>query len=255
MKQAIRITVLLLVSLYGATVSAAGYDATVIFGRRVELGLPVSGIVKTVNVMTGQSVTAGQTLMALDDTPFVALVAQAEAGLVRGSADQTVAARDYQQARQLYERTLLSNVELENAKLNAERADAALSQAQARLTQARYELEHSRITAPFDGWVLDARTRAGESITNTLENRPVLVLAEQGEYVARLQVPLSQTLLMGQQAKVIVAGRQFEGRIATTGLEPVHRAGSGSPQYEIGVAFKTGKLLLRAGQPARVEFP
>lgn len=254
MKTASHITVLLLASLSGATVSAAGYDATVVFGRRVELGLPVSGMVKTVNVMTGQSVAAGQTLMALDDIPFVALVAQAEAGLVRGRADQTVAARDYQQARQLYERGLLSNVELENAKLNAERAEAAFSQAQARLTQAKYELEHSRITAPFDGWVLDVRTQAGESITNTLENRPVLVLAEQGEYVARLQVPASAKLVMGQQAKVVAAGQQFEGRIATTGLEPAHSTSSG-PQYEIGVAFKTGKLLLRGGQPVRVEFP
>lgn len=115
MKSASHITVLLLASLSGATVSAAGYDASVVFGRRVELGLPVSGMVKTVNVMTGQSVAAGQTLMALDDILFVALVAEAEAGLVRSRADQTVAARDYQQAHQLYERALLSNVELENA--------------------------------------------------------------------------------------------------------------------------------------------
>lgn len=254
MKKTSRVTVLLLAGLSGMTASAAGYDATVMFGRRVELGLPVSGMVKTVNVMTGQNVATGQTLMALDDIPFVARVAQAEAGLARSRADQTVAVRDYQQARQLYERALLSNVELENAKLNAERAEAEFSQAQARLTQAKYELEHSRITAPFDGWVLDVRTRAGESITNTLENRPVLVLAEQAEYVARLQVPASAKLVMGQQAKVFAAGQQFEGRIATTGLEPAHTT-SGGPQYEIGVAFNTGKLLLRGGQPARVEFP
>lgn len=150
---------------------------------------------------------------------------------------------------------MLSNVELENAKLNTDRADAACRQAQALLTHASYELEHSKIAAPFDGWVLDVRARAGESVNSATEIRPLLVIAEAGEYIARLHMPakLSALLEIGRRAHVMVAGQQFEGWIVTTALEPVSRE-SNDPRYEIGIAFKTGELLLRSGQSARVEF-
>lgn len=86
MKLTMRTIVFLLAALSAEAISAASYEATVMFGRRVELGLPVSGVVKTANVMTGQNVAAGQILIALDDTLFVAAVKQAEAGLARCSA-------------------------------------------------------------------------------------------------------------------------------------------------------------------------
>lgn len=86
MKLAMHASIVLLAALSGEAVTAASYEASVTFGRRVELGLPVSGVVKTANVMTGQNVAAGQILIALDDTLFVAAVKQAEAGLARCSA-------------------------------------------------------------------------------------------------------------------------------------------------------------------------
>ncbi len=255
MKPALRIILALLVTISGEAALGAGYEATVMFGRRVELGLPVSGVVKTANVMTGQKVAAGQVLLTLDDTLFLAAVAQAEAGLAHCNADQAVAARDYAQAQQLYERSVLSNVELENAKLNADRAAAICRQAQAHFTRANYELEHSKITAPFDSWVLEVRARTGESVNSATEIRPLLVIAEAGEYVARLRVPakIAALLEIGQRAHVIVADRPFAGWVVTTALTPVEHK-SGDARYEIGIAFKTGDLLLRGGQSARVEF-
>lgn len=256
MKHALRILGLILATLSGQAALGAGYEAIVEFGQRAELGLPVSGVVKTVNVMTGQKIAAGQVLIALDDTLFVAAVARAEAEVLRCGADRTVATRDYEQARQLYERAVLSNVELENAKLNADRAEAACRQAQAQLIHGKYELEHSKITAPFDGWVLDVRAHAGASVNSMTEPQPLLVIAAAGEYVARLRLPAgaSAPLKIGRSARVMIDTRQFEGAIETTALEPASRD-SGGARYEIGIAFKTGDLLLRGGQSARVEFP
>ena len=58
---------ILLVSLLAGSVSyAADYEASVSFSSEVQLGLPVSGLVETLKVRTGQQVSKGDELLSLD---------------------------------------------------------------------------------------------------------------------------------------------------------------------------------------------
>jgi len=224
-----------LVLMFVATV-AFGADGTVQWARRVELGLSVSGTIKTVAVEAGARVAKGQVLVALDDTPFKAEFDQAR-------ADRDEAARDYKQAQQLFERTVLSTVELENAKLKSVRA-------QARYAQAKYQLDRSRIVAPFDAWVLEMRAQVGQNVVNALEARPLVVVAAAGEYVARTRVSGSvlERLTPGAAATVTVAGKNYAGKVHSLALEP----GKGD-EHEVTVAFSAAERL-RPGQSAKVEF-
>lgn len=216
--------------------AAFGADGTVQWARRVELGLGVSGTVKAVAAEAGARVAKGQVLVALDDTPFKAEFDQAR-------ADRDEAARDYKQAQQLFERTVLSAVELENAKLKSVRA-------QAKYAQAKYQLDQSRIVAPFDAWVLDVRAQVGQSVVNALEARPLVVVAAAGEYVARTRVSGSvlERLAPGAAATVTVAGKSYAGKVRSLALEP----GKGD-EHDVTVAFSAAERL-RSGQPAKVEF-
>lgn len=216
--------------------AAWGADGTVQWARRVELGLGASGTVKTVAAEAGARVPRGQVLAALDDTPF-------RAELDRARADRDEAARDYKQAQQLYERTVLSAVELENAKLKSVRA-------QARFAQARYRFDQSRIVAPFDAWVLEVRVQPGQQVVSALEARPLVVLAAAGEYLARTRVSASalERLVPGTAATVTVAGRSYAGKVQALALEP----GKGD-EHEVAVAFSSAERL-RPGQSAKVEF-
>lgn len=216
--------------------AAFGADGTVQWARRVELGLGASGAIRTVAVEAGARATKGQVLVALDDTPFRAELDQAR-------ADRDEAARDYKQAQQLFERTVLSAVELENAKLKSVRA-------QARYAQAKYRFDQSRIVAPFDAWVLEVRAQVGQNVVNALEARPLVVLAAAGEYVARTRVPGStlERLAPGAPATVTVAGKNYAGKVHSLALEP----GKGD-EHEVAVVFNAAERL-RPGQSARVEF-
>jgi len=236
---------------------AAGFDATVSFARKVELGIPLSGIVKSVAVEAGQQVKRGQVLLAMDDTPFRAGVEQAEAEVSRRTADRDEAARDLKQAQELYQRTVLSTVEIENARFKAARAEAAFKAARARLTQARFALAQSAIAAPFDGWVLDVRVQAGQSVVSNLEARALIVLAAEGEYLARSLVPGASldALKLGQAVTVSVKGKSYPGLIHALKLEPAVGKGGSDALYEISVAFRTTESLLRSGLPARIELP
>lgn len=242
-----------LVPAWTLSAQAAGFDATVHWARRVELGLPVSGVLKSVEAQAGAVVKRGQRLLALDDAPFKAAVERAEAEVVRARLDREEAQRDYEQAQELYDRKVLSTVELENARNRSARAAAAHRAALARLAQAQYDLRHSVLAAPFDGWVLEVRVRPGESVISTLESRVLVVLAAGGEYEARTLVTADviNTLWVGQPASVKAAGKTYAGTVRLLGLEPAAEKG-GRAQYELRVAFSAPEPL-RAGTPARIE--
>jgi RND family efflux transporter MFP subunit len=235
---------------------AASFDATVSFARRVEFGLPVSGVVASVGAEPGARVTKGQLLVALDETPFQAAVEQARGALARASADRDEAVRDHKTMKEIYDRQLASTVELDNARLTVQRTEGALAQARATLKQAQLDLARSRITAPFDAVVLDMRVHVGSVVVSTVESRPVVVLAAQGEYLATMRVSgaVVDTLKAGQGASVTVAGKTYTGRVQTVGPEPVDDKSAGEPSYQVIVAFQAPDVPLRAGQSARIEF-
>lgn len=219
---------------------AFGADASIQWARRVELGLGASGAIKIVAVEAGARAAKGQVLVALDDTPFRATFEQAR-------TDRDEAVRDYQHAKQLYERAVLSVVELENAKHKSVRA-------QARFTHAQYALAQSRIEAPFDAWVLEVRAQPGQQVVNKLESRPLVVLAAAGEYLARLRVSsaIADRLKLGQAVNISVGGKNYAGRIHALAIEPT--GGKSDGQHDLAVYFQAGEML-RPGRAAVVELP
>ena len=219
---------------------AMAADATVQWARRIELGLGVSGVIKTVSAEAGARVAKGQVLVALDETPF-------KAALDKARTERDEAVRDYKQARELYDRTVLAKVELENAQNKSVRA-------QARFEEAKYQLERSRIAAPFDAWVLEMRVQAGQSVVNALESRPLVVVAAAGEYLARLRVPSATVdrLKLGQSVNVSVGGKSYAGRIHALALEAA--GGKSDGQHDVAVLFQAPEML-RPGRAAVVELP
>lgn len=242
--------------------NATVYDATVHFANRVTLSVPVSGVIKSVNVTVGQRVQAEKILVELDQVPFVAAVAQAKAEVVISTTKQTEATRDYGQAQELYDRTVLSNVELENAKLKANRATAAFNAAQAYLALAKYNLAHSKVIAPFNGLVLKIHAIENENVNNAMTSQPLMVFAAEGHYLVKTYAPLKAlaSLAIGKKGKITIEKKQFSGTVISVALEPVNATLPASidkqeAHYEVSVEFNSDNIVLRAGQTARVEFP
>lgn len=233
---------------------AADYDAVIDWSQRVALSSVVSGVVVEVNAVPGQAVDKGAVLVRFDDTPFKAEVAQAQAQVAMSKVSLAEAQRDLKQAEELYARTVLSTVELENAKHKFARAQAAQRSAQAALLNAEYHLREASLRAPFAALVLKRQVEVGQGMVANLEAAPLVTLARRGEYVAVAAVPESALarLTIGAQAAVRVGDQRYTGSIQSLGLEPSGKAGAAT--YETRVVFKSDALL-RAGQAARVELP
>lgn len=240
-----------------AAAPAANVEGSVAFARRVEMAFPVSGVIDRVDVATGQRVSKGQLLAKLDETPFRSAVEQGEAELSIRMADQREAARDARQAQELFDRSVLSSVELENAKNKSLRADATLKDARARLASARYAYSRSQLIAPFDGWVLEVRAVPGTAVVSALEARPQIVLVAQGEYLVRARLPVGRLagIAVGSRVSVQVGAGRYAGTVQSVGLEPaVGRETGENAMHDVVVHFQSADVL-RPGQNARLELP
>lgn len=237
--------------LAGAT-AAETLDARLHWLQRVALGTPVSGVIAEVAAVPGQRVAEGRVLLRLDSRPLQARVSGLEAEQVARSDDRDEARRELARTQELYDRTLLADHDLTLAKIALASAEAALKTAEARLMQARWELAHSQVRAPFDAWVVRRNAEPGQTVISNLQAEPLVVVARAGTMLARAMVDAGRiaTLEAGQTVGVSVAGRSYRGRLRHIALEPANDG-----RYAVDVQFDTGGQLLRAGLPARIELP
>jgi RND family efflux transporter MFP subunit len=231
---------------------AADVDAHVQWSRRTELATPVSGVVASVDVNAGERVAKGKQLLALDNVPFQTAVQQAETLLVRRQSERDEAARDAKQAQELFERTVLSTVELENANMKLARAGAGYKEAVALRDRARYQLRVSALHAPFDAVVLSRHAEPGQSVAAQFKSPILLVIAAAGEYLAQARVTAERVagLKPGQSLSVVVSGKTYPAQIKSIAHEPV----DGKDPYILEAVFATLDPL-RAGQKARIQLP
>lgn len=250
-----KLVISLLLMLAVSSVTAADYDATIKFAHKVMLSVPVTGEISQLNVKTGNKIKQGDILLSLDKVPFEASVSQEQANVVKQEAILQETRRDMEQLTELYERGVLSAVELENGKLKFQRASADHRAAQSRLVKAQYNLEHSSVKAPFSGWVLDIKVNQHEMVNNVVKVMPLMSVAEKDKYEAFALVPLSaiSKLKIGGRSNVSISKKSYPGTISTIGLEPANTEGK-EKVYEVRVLFGSGGKLLRSGQPARVSF-
>ena len=233
---------------------AADVPAVLQWSHRVEISVPVSGVVQTVHVETGDLVKKGQILLALDKTSFQAKVAESRAAVSRLDEEVAEAKRNLDRVKELYDRTVIATTELDQAKLRYVQAKAMLAEAQARMKQHQNRLDDAAVRAPFDAVVVARQVESGQTVSAEFQPQTLLVLAKSGEMLARLRVSDTQIdkLKPGQPVTVTVGGKNYSGIIKVLGLEPIKA--KEEVAYAVDVAFPTREQL-RAGTLAVVKLP
>lgn len=257
MNRRIRAMVCCVLALGASPLWARDLAATLEWARRVELGTLVSGTVHRVSVDPGDRVKRDQVLIKLDARGFEAEVARTSAELARYEKVLEEATREWDRAKELYERTVLSDHELQLAEIGYVEADANYRSAKALLTQAELDLHYSAVRAPFDGVAIRRDAELGQTVVSRLQSMPLVVVAETGRMVARAWVSLDEAagVIAGQALEVSIAGVRYAGTVRHLGLEPAARDG-GEARYVLDVLFEyPPERILRAGQKALVHLP
>ena len=127
------------------------YPARVHGSREVEIRPRVGGILEKRNYVEGTRVEAGQSLFTIDPQPYRNAAARAEADLAAARARVAQAGREVDRLRPLISAKLASRRDLDNAESGLQIAGAEQQGAEARLREAKLNLEYTRVESPLTG--------------------------------------------------------------------------------------------------------
>jgi HlyD family secretion protein len=157
----------------------------------VEVGTQVGGTLQELYADFNDIVKKGQVIARLDPTILDTQIEQQKANVTRSEADLErlrVTLADSKQklerARALSEKNLLPRTELETAEVNVRSAEAQIKSSEAGLVQAKSQLntavvnrEHTVITAPIDGIVIERAVEPGQTVNAGMSAPKLFVLA------------------------------------------------------------------------------
>ena len=185
--------------------------------HKAALSVPVSGVVEAVNVVAGQRVAKGAVLLSLDKRPFQYRLQSAKSRMAQFVPGRDEARNELQRAEELYDRTVLSQVELDQAKIDFAEKDARYQEAGADIDQAELDLEYAELKAPFDLIVLKSHVVVGQTVINRLQATPLFTVAG-GKLVAVMSLDPEKIagLEIGSELQVSIAGKAHSGKVKVT---------------------------------------
>jgi HlyD family secretion protein len=148
---------------FDLTVTASGVVEPI---RRVEIRSKASGLVLELPIEEGQHVRRGDLIARLDATDATADLERARANVGIAEVEERQKSHDLERQRGLFERTLVSEAEVDTAELAASRARADLVLAQTELRRASERFDDTVIRSPVDGTVLQRAVEEGQIISS-----------------------------------------------------------------------------------------
>ncbi|MGH9687420.1 MAG: efflux RND transporter periplasmic adaptor subunit [Candidatus Acidiferrales bacterium] len=145
--------------------------------KTVSVESQAAAIVKDVYYRQGQFVRKGDLLAKLDDSPFVAALAQAEAGLARDKAEAQLDQVELERYRQLYHGGIASREQSDQYLATSTAAEATVRADEAAIQTAKIQLSYCSIYAPISGVAGAQLVYPGATVT--ANSAPVLVVINQ----------------------------------------------------------------------------
>jgi len=155
----------------------------------VDISAKVSGEILQINAKEGDTVKAGQVLVALDGEQYKALRDRAQSQISGAQAELRLSKSELNRAHELFQKQLISKAELEIAQSKFELAESRLQQAEASLKEAEDALDKTVLRAPMKGVVIRKNKDAGEmALGSQFQADVVLGLADLTQMEARVEV-------------------------------------------------------------------
>lgn len=142
--------------------------------NRVEVRARVSGFLESVNFTDGQMVNKGDILFTLDDRPYKIALDQAKADYGQAKASLTTAQDNFDRVVSLHESGAVSIEEYDRRKQALEFAKSSIQLSQAKVDNAKLNLEFTRVTAPITGLVSRDKVNLGNLIDGGSSNSTLL---------------------------------------------------------------------------------
>jgi len=221
-------------------------------GREAFVSSRVMGPVTAIWVESGSRIGRGQRRMQIQPAASEGQLAQASGALSQAQAALALTERNYRRFQALHEQNAASDLELDMARMEFERAQGAVSQAEGAVQAAGTVADDSLVRAPFDGRVVDTLVEIGD-------------MAAPGRPLVRVQSTTGQQIWLvvreadigrlspGQQIGMSVDARPDLGTVEGPVEEIVPSADPATHTFMVKVGLPG--VVLPSGLAARAQIP
>ncbi|MES2876934.1 MAG: efflux RND transporter periplasmic adaptor subunit [Pseudomonadota bacterium] len=230
-------------------------DGTIQPVKQSTISAQTSGRIATLVVKAGDKVRAGQLLATIDDRETQTGIQRSQAQVAQAQAELRNAQANFDRTRDLQAKGFVSSAALDTADSQLKGALAGRDQAGAGARQSALAQGFTRVTAPFEGWVLQTQVDAGDL---AVPGKPLLTLYAPLPIRAVVQVPVSRAGVARAAGSVDVfvpngvGGGQWVrpvSRSVVPNADPVTQ----TMEWRLELPAEAAKTLL-PGEQVRVRF-
>jgi HlyD family secretion protein len=144
----------------------------------VQVGTQVSGTIKSLFADFNSRVKKGQIIAQIDPAFYETQLAQAQANADRADAAMRDAERILNQNKALFARNLVAKNDYDAAVTGYDSAKAQVAQAKAALQTAATNLSYTKIFSPVDGIVISRNVDVGQTVAASFQTPTLFTIAQ-----------------------------------------------------------------------------
>jgi len=210
-------------------VHAKDVNAELSWFNITELSFRVNGIVSDLDVMVGDYLKTDQKIINLDQREYLDNVLLTKSLLKSRNSELHESKRELERAIELFDRTVLSEHELQIIKNNFISSETNSITANKNWLKAKRELEFSNLKSPFNAVVLNVLINENETVVSSFKRTPAIVIAEANRMSANFMLNATEinNIKKNDTVEVIINGSSYKGSlffpslIATKKMYPV----------------------------------
>ena len=242
------------------------YSATLAGQQVVEVRPQVSGLITRICIDEGENVRKGQVLFVIDQVPYRAALAEAEANVKSAEARLATARLNLESTQALREKNVVSDYDLSAARNDFAAAEAALAQAEAQKVNAGNNLSYTEVKSPVDGVAGMIAYRVGTLVGSGIAS-PLVTVSDDSRMYAYFSLTESKIIdLMEQYGSLeefikqmpevelrMSNGKKYPEKGRISAVSGLVTAGTGT--VTIRADFPNSRGILRGGGSGAVIVP
>lgn len=220
--------------------------------RKSLVSAEISGIVVEYPFKQGEYVKKGEIVSSQNTNRLNLMLNEAVNARNESKARLRLAEDELKRISELHEKGIVSRSQLDNA---VSEKDALISRQkllQSRINQLEYDLEHTNIRAPFNGYITVEHSQVGEWLES---GDSVVELIDIDNVEIKVDMPEKYVheVKKGDQVNVTfnsLSGKEFEGKIVSI----VPQADPSSRAFPVKISLENKDHVIKSSMSARVSF-
>jgi len=242
--------VILILMVFSSLIQAQEIEASLNWKPLQRYGFVVNGLVSDKVVNVGDRVNEGDLLARLDMQPFKFKVKQLNAAVNKFEPLVLDAKLEFDQAKELFERTVLSEVELQKIKGKYKTLVAEQDVEKAKLLMAKWELRRASLVSKENAYVVSSGIYPGMVISDENKSNVYIELASasQASAIAWISNEQKSQLELDSKAEVIIDEKNFQASVHSLTMLP-----NKDNKYKLIVVFKYNGMI-ESGKKVKIRF-